>query len=103
VAFVGLVKEGSPAEVAAFLRAQPTVYPHVRDPGAGIARELEAGQSFPSTIVLDARGRVATVYPGAYPSLARLAQDLQRYAGVGPRRAGGTGADAPGTTTGAAR
>jgi thiol-disulfide isomerase/thioredoxin len=99
VAFVGLVRNGSDADVAAFLRDEPTVYPHVRDRGDRIARELQAGQSYPSTIVLDARGRVATVYSGAFPSLERLERVLQDYAGVTPRRAPATTAAAGPTTT----
>lgn len=104
VAFVGLIREGSDAEVAAFLRGEPTVYPHVRDHGDRVARELQAGLSYPSTIVLDARGRVATVYPGAFPSLGRLERVLRDYAGVAPRRTPtGTAAATPTTTTAGTR
>jgi cytochrome c biogenesis protein CcmG/thiol:disulfide interchange protein DsbE len=100
VAFVGLIRDGSDADVATFLRGEPTVYPHVRDRDDRLARELQAGQSYPSTIVLDARGRVATVYSGAFPSLGRLERVLRDYAGVTPRRAAATTTAAGPTTTG---
>jgi thiol-disulfide isomerase/thioredoxin len=104
VAFVGLVRNGSDADVAEFLRGEPTVYPHVRDRDDRLARELQAGQSYPSTIVLDAEGRVATVYSGAFPSLERLERVLRDYAGVTPRRAApGSAAAGSTTTSGGAR
>jgi thiol-disulfide isomerase/thioredoxin len=104
VAFVGLIRNGSDADVAEFLRGEPTVYPHVRDRDDRLARELQAGLSYPSTIVLDARGRVVTVYSGAFPSLQRLERVLRDYAGVTPRRAApATEAASPTTTSGGGR
>jgi thiol-disulfide isomerase/thioredoxin len=108
MAFLGLATRGSAAEVAAFLREQPTVYPHVRDPGARIARaELEAGVAFPSSVLIDARGEIVDVKAGEYASLGALQDDLRTRLGIGATTAaapGGAAAPAATTTTeGAAR
>jgi cytochrome c biogenesis protein CcmG/thiol:disulfide interchange protein DsbE len=82
VAFIGLAVDTKADNAEKFLQKNPTVYPHVRDPAGTIAREVDGGQVLPSTIILDRRGRVGTVFVGAYQSERRLAQDLRRYAGV---------------------
>jgi cytochrome c biogenesis protein CcmG/thiol:disulfide interchange protein DsbE len=92
VAFLGLNAGDKQAAATAFLRRQPTVYPHVRDPNEQIARAMQAGASFPSTIFLDRKGDIVNVFVGAYPSRARLEQDLRRYAGVDARPAPAEGA-----------
>jgi thiol-disulfide isomerase/thioredoxin len=102
MAFLGLATDGTAAEVAAFLRGQPTVYPHVRDPGARIARgDLEAGVAFPSSVLIDARGEIVDVKAGEYPSLGALEDDLRTRLGVGTTTAGAPASTvAPaGTTT----
>lgn len=102
MAFVGLVTQDSDAQVAAFLREEPTVYPHVRDPGGRIARaDLEAGVAFPSSVLLDAAGEVVEVKAGEYASLAELEEDLRTRLGVGAPAAAGRATSI--TTQGAAR
>lgn len=97
MAFLGLATEGTPTAVGDFLRDQPTVYPHVRDPGARIARsDLEAGTSFPSSVLIDARGEIVEVKLGEYLSLAELEDALADRLGVRPPAG-------PSTTGGAAR
>lgn len=96
MAFLGVATDGSRQEIAAFLRGQPTVYPHVRDPTARIARaELQAGNTYPSTVLIDEAGEIVGVRGSEYTSLAQLEGDLRAKLGVGP-------AAAPTTTTTAA-
>lgn len=103
MAFVGLVTQDSDAQIAAFLRDEPTVYPHVRDPGARIARaDLEAGVAFPSSVLIDATGEVVDVKAGEYASLAELEDDLRTRLGVrAPSASAGRGTTT--TTQGAPR
>lgn len=82
IAFLGINPTDDRAKAEAFLAGQPTVYPHVLDRGAAIARGYGAGVAWPSTIILDARGEVAAVHAGVYASLAELERDLRRYAGA---------------------
>jgi cytochrome c biogenesis protein CcmG, thiol:disulfide interchange protein DsbE len=98
VAFLGLIAEGSRASVDAFLRKQPTVYPHVIDRGKHIARgDLQAGVSFPNTVLIDRNGEIVQVRPEEYGSVADVERDLVRL-GVSARapdgRSGTTTADA---------
>ena len=84
MAFLGVATEGSAADVDAFLRGQPTVYPHVRDDGLRIARgELQAGNTFPSTVLLDARGEIVDVRGSEYTSLPELETALADKLGLG--------------------
>jgi thiol-disulfide isomerase/thioredoxin len=109
--FLGVATEGSRADVDAFLRAQPTVYPHVRDDGLRIARgELQAGNTFPSTVLLDARGEIVDVKGSEYTSLDQLEAALADRLGLRPpapavRSAihGDVHAASPGRTTTPAR
>ncbi|WP_026909980.1 TlpA family protein disulfide reductase [Patulibacter minatonensis] len=88
VAFLGLISEGSRASVDAFLRKQPTVYPHVIDRGKRIERgDLQAGLSFPNTVLIDRDGRIVDVRPAEYGSVADVERDLARL-GVTSRTTG---------------
>ncbi|MDO9410175.1 TlpA disulfide reductase family protein [Patulibacter sp.] len=81
--FLGLATQNSAAEVAAYLKGQPTLYPHVRDPGARIARgELEAGNGYPSSVLIDAAGEIVFVQVGEFPSLADLERTLADRLGL---------------------
>lgn len=83
--FLGVATQGSAADVAAFLREQPTLYPHVRDPRARIARaDLQAGNTYPSTVLIDPQGRVVGVRGSEYTSLGELEDDLRDKLGVRP-------------------
>ncbi|EHN11919.1 thiol:disulfide interchange protein [Patulibacter medicamentivorans] len=84
VAFVGLNSGDEPADARRFLRREPTLYPHVRDPDEQIASALEANVTYPSTIFLDAKGDIVQVKQGVYTSLADFERDLRRYAGARP-------------------
>lgn len=97
MAFLGVATDGSRGEIEAFLRGQPTVYPHVRDPTARIARaELQAGNTYPSTVLIDAAGEIVDVRGSEYTSLAQLEGDLRGKLGVGTAAAP-TGPDDPAT------
>jgi len=81
--FLGLATQGSAADVAAYLEGQPTVYPHVRDPGARIARaDLQAGNGYPSSVLIDARGEIVDVRVGEYQSLDDLERSIADRLGV---------------------
>lgn len=93
MAFLGVATQGDRAEIGAFLRDQPTLYPHVRDPNARIARaDLQAGNTFPSTVLIDPRGTIVAVRGSEYTSLSQLEGELRDELGVRPSRpALGTG------------
>lgn len=82
VAFLGLDADATPGPAEAFLRKNPTLYPHVRDPRGRLADRLSAGVVLPSTVILRPDGQIAAVFAGAYPNPQRLAEDLARYAKV---------------------
>jgi len=82
VAFVGLNADATPGPAEAFLRKNPTLYPHVEDPEGRLAGRLNAGVVLPSTVILHPNGQIAAVFAGAYPTPQRLAEDLARYAKV---------------------
>lgn len=83
MAFLGVATEGSARDVAAFLRGQPTLYPHVRDDGLRIARGLlQAGNTFPSTVLIDAEGTIVDVRGSEYTSLDQLETALERRLGL---------------------
>ncbi|WP_210491458.1 TlpA disulfide reductase family protein [Patulibacter sp. SYSU D01012] len=82
IAFLGINTADDRAKAQAFVDGQPTIYPHVLDRGAAIARGYGAGSVSPSTVILDARGEVAAVHAGVYASLDELERDLRRYAGA---------------------
>ncbi len=76
VAFIGVNADATAGPAQAFLRRNATVYPHVRDPDGRIANRLGAGIVLPSTVILNSRGTISTVFVGEYPDLARLERDL---------------------------
>lgn len=95
MAFLGVVTQDPDAEIDAFLKAHPTVYPHVRDKGAQFARaDLEAGLSFPSTVLIDRNGAIVDVKLGEYTSLPELEHDLARL-GIRPQSASTTTTGGP--------
>jgi len=81
VAFLGVNSRDSSAEAAAFLRRQPTSFPHVEDPDAKVAREFRGGRSWPTTAFYDADGKLNYTRQGSYRDEAALARDIERYAG----------------------
>jgi cytochrome c biogenesis protein CcmG, thiol:disulfide interchange protein DsbE len=80
VAFIGIDAGDSNTPARAFLRENPTLYPHVIDPLEQISRALHADRVFPSTVFLDRDGNIVTVSPGPFPTEARLEQAIRTYA-----------------------
>lgn len=80
VAFIGLNAGDSDKDAHAFLRRNPTLYPHVVDPSEQIAGALRAGGVFPSTIFLGRESDIVTVGPGPFRTEAQLEQAILRYA-----------------------
>ncbi len=82
VAFVGVDGNDNDGDARRFLRRYPVTYPSYSDPEGLIARVIEASLAFPTTVFYDAHGRLTFVHQGAYPSEAKLRQDIRRYAGI---------------------
>jgi len=80
VAFIGLNAADSNGKARAFLRKNPTLYPHVIDPSEQISGALRADGGFPSTIILDRDGDIVRVGYGPFPTEAKLEQAIRRYA-----------------------
>jgi cytochrome c biogenesis protein CcmG, thiol:disulfide interchange protein DsbE len=80
VAFLGINAGDSNTKARAFLRENPTLYPHVIDPSEQISSALRASRVFPSTIFLDRNADIVTVAPGPFPTEAKLEQAIRRYA-----------------------
>lgn len=89
VAFLGLDSNDSDEGAATFLRDHPVPYPSYTDPGQDIARSIDAGIAFPSTVFFGPDGELAFVKGGQYADEAELIRDIERYAMDGKRAGGG--------------
>jgi cytochrome c biogenesis protein CcmG, thiol:disulfide interchange protein DsbE len=58
----------------------PVSYPSYKDPEQRISAELNGVQATPVTAFYDAEGELVYTHQGGYPSRAKLAQDIRRYA-----------------------
>lgn len=79
VAFLGFDTEDQGSEARKFLAGHPVSYPSYGGSSASIA-SIASLIGLPTTIFLDARGRVVFVHPGQYDTQATLDQDIERYA-----------------------
>ncbi|MCL2770582.1 MAG: SCO family protein [Solirubrobacterales bacterium] len=79
VAFLGFNAEDSPGAARAFLATHPVSYPSYQGSTASIG-SLASLVGLPTTVFIDARGRVVFVHPGQYETQATLDQDVERYA-----------------------
>jgi cytochrome c biogenesis protein CcmG/thiol:disulfide interchange protein DsbE len=79
VAFLGLDGKDSADEARTFLKQRPVSYPSYRDPDEKVARSLQAGTYYPTTVFIDADGK-RFVHQGPYNDDAKLEQDIKRYA-----------------------
>jgi cytochrome c biogenesis protein CcmG, thiol:disulfide interchange protein DsbE len=80
VAFIGVDSgETSRAEALSFLRSFPVSYPSYYDPRGQIASAITDSAFTPVTVFYDGRGG-QYIHQGPYPSEAKLAQDVRRYA-----------------------
>ncbi|MCA1679301.1 MAG: TlpA family protein disulfide reductase [Actinobacteria bacterium] len=80
VAFLGINAGDANKPARAFLRKNPTLYPHVIDPAEQISSALGAKAVFPSTVFLDRDGDIVTVRSGPFPTEAQLERAIRRYA-----------------------
>ena len=80
VAFLGLNSGDNRGDAASFLRRFPVSYPSYVDPNEKIARALDAGTAYPTTIYYDKSGKVQFIHQGGYATRAKLEEDVRRYA-----------------------
>lgn len=80
VAFLGLNSGDNDGAARGFLKRFPVSYPSYTDPKARTALALGTGTFFPVTVFYDATGKQRYVHQGGYATLAKLEQDIRRYA-----------------------
>jgi len=82
VGFLGLNVNDGRAAARRFLAAHPVSYPSYVDDGGRIAGSLGPFVGLPTTVFLDASGRVVHTHIGQYSDAAALAGDIERYAAL---------------------
>jgi cytochrome c biogenesis protein CcmG, thiol:disulfide interchange protein DsbE len=80
VAFLGLDVTDNASDARRFLRQFPQPYPSYTDTRGTIMQSLVPSSGLPNTVFFDASGKQTFVHQGGYPSEARLAADIRRYA-----------------------
>jgi cytochrome c biogenesis protein CcmG, thiol:disulfide interchange protein DsbE len=80
VAFLGLDVTDNASDARRFLRQFPQPYPSYTDTRGTIMQSLVPSSGLPNTVFVDAKGKQTFVHQGGYPSEARLAADIRRYA-----------------------
>jgi thiol-disulfide isomerase/thioredoxin len=81
VAFVGLDSQDNDADAASFLKRFPVSYPSYIDGDNKVAQVFGGVFGLPTTVFYDAAGKRQYVHAGPYASVAKLRQDIARYAG----------------------
>lgn len=80
VAFLGIDSEDtSRTEAATFLRSFPVSYPSYYDQSGELGEQITDSSSTPATVFI-ARDGQRFIWQGQFPSAAKLAQDVRRYA-----------------------
>lgn len=79
IAFLGLNAGDRPSDARKFLAANPTIYPHVRDPDEQIAGAFQAGGVFPQTLIVDKNGDVQRLKPGEFTTEREVEAFLAPY------------------------
>lgn len=80
VAFLGIDSgDTSRADARTFLHSFPVSYPSYYDASGQAGQVLTDSSNTPVTVFLD-RGGAIFIHQGPYPSVAKLEQDVQRYA-----------------------
>ena len=84
VRFLGVDTEDDPKSALDFAPhvSPPMRYPQVVDKNKRLLIALNIPSNVPSSVFVDAAGRVVHVSPGAYHSVAALRADIRRYLGV---------------------
>jgi cytochrome c biogenesis protein CcmG, thiol:disulfide interchange protein DsbE len=80
VAFLGLDVTDNASDARRFLEQFPQPYPSYTDTRGTIMQSLVPSSGLPNTVFFDAKGKQTFVHQGGYPSEARLAADIRRYA-----------------------
>jgi cytochrome c biogenesis protein CcmG, thiol:disulfide interchange protein DsbE len=81
VAFIGIDSgDTGRAEPLKFLRTHPVSYPSYYDPSGQIGVEVSDSSFVPTTVFYNRRGERNYIRQGAYPSVAKLERDIERYA-----------------------
>jgi cytochrome c biogenesis protein CcmG, thiol:disulfide interchange protein DsbE len=78
VAFLGVNSDDADGNARKMLATLPMPYPSVVDDRANLAGRLGA-RGLPVTVFYDASGKEAYVHQGAYPSEAKLSEDIEKY------------------------
>jgi thiol-disulfide isomerase/thioredoxin len=80
IGFMGLDVTDNAGDAKRFLGQFPVPYPSYTDDRGTIMQSLVPTAGLPNTVFFDARGRQTYVHQGGYPSQAKLASDIRRYA-----------------------
>ncbi len=80
VAFLGLDSGDNDEAAARFLKQYPVTYPSYVDRKTRIAQHFGIGQSYPTTMFFDAKGKMVYAHQGNYRDEQALAADIERYA-----------------------
>src|SRR3954451_23555082 len=80
VAFLGLDVTDNTGDARRSLGQFPVPYPSYTDERGTAMQSLVPTAGLPNTVFFDARGRQTYVHQGGYPSQAKLAADIRRYA-----------------------
>ncbi len=80
VAFIGIDSgEASPADARKFLKSFPVSYPSYYDKSGRAGEAITDSTFTPVTVFYDRHGSLF-IHQGPYPSVAKLEQDIDRYA-----------------------
>jgi thiol-disulfide isomerase/thioredoxin len=80
VAFIGADVNDSPSSGQQFLNGHPVSYPSYSDPQTNNLGALAPLPGTPTTVFVNASGKVAFIHPGEYDTAATLEHDVQHYA-----------------------
>jgi cytochrome c biogenesis protein CcmG/thiol:disulfide interchange protein DsbE len=80
VAFLGVNSNDNRSAAEEFLREYPVSFPSYEDPDQRVAKVFKGHIAFPTMAFYDRTGKLTFVHQGAYPSEARLREDIERYA-----------------------
>lgn len=81
VAFLGVLSDDSKDAGETFLGELPLPYPSYEDPDQDIGRLIKGQAGFPATAFYDRSGTLVHTTLGPYTDEAKLAADIDRYAG----------------------
>jgi cytochrome c biogenesis protein CcmG, thiol:disulfide interchange protein DsbE len=80
VAFLGVDAQDNSGDAKRFLGQFPVSYPSYSDPGLKIAELMDAVGAFPTTVIYNSSGKIASTHLGPYTSDKALVADIKRFA-----------------------